>query len=83
MTRMLVLGGTGWLGREIARTAVAQGDEVVCLARGESGSAPEGARLVTADRRMPGAYDALDGEWDEVVEISYDLGLVVLAAVCL
>jgi len=76
---MLVLGGTGWLGREIARTAVAQGDEVVCLARGESGSAPEGARLVTADRRMPGAYDALDGEWDEVVEISYDLGLVASA----
>lgn len=28
---------------------------------------------------MPGAYDALDGEWDEVVEFSYDLGLVAPA----
>jgi nucleoside-diphosphate-sugar epimerase len=79
MRRTLILGGTAWLGQEIARQAVDRGDEVVCLARGTSGSVPHGARLVVADRTRPGAYDALDGEWDEVVELSYDLPLVTSA----
>ncbi|WP_149204131.1 NAD-dependent epimerase/dehydratase family protein [Actinotalea subterranea] len=79
MRRVLVLGGTAWLGREIARTAVARGADVVCLARGESGPAPAGARLVKADRADPGAYDALEGDWDEVVELSYDPVLVASA----
>ena len=79
MRRVLVLGGTAWLGREIARTAVARGADVVCLARGESGPAPAGARLVKADRAEPGAYDALEGDWDEVVELSYDPDLVASA----
>ncbi len=79
MRRVLVLGGTGWLGREVARAAVAAGAEVVCLARGESGSVPEGARLVRADRRLPGAFDQLTGEWDEVIEFAYDPELVAPA----
>jgi 2'-hydroxyisoflavone reductase len=79
MRRILVLGGTAWLGHEIARAALDDGAEVVCLARGESGAVPAGVRLVTADRTAPGAYDALTGEWDDVVELSHDLGLVVPA----
>ncbi|GIG41696.1 NAD-dependent epimerase/dehydratase family protein [Cellulomonas phragmiteti] len=79
MRRVLVLGGTGWLGAEVARVAVADGAEVVCLARGTSGAVPTGARLVRADRRDPGAYDALTGDWDEVVEIAYEPDLVVPA----
>lgn len=79
MRRILILGGTAWLGHEIARAALADGAEVVCLARGASGTAPDGARLVVADRTHPGAYDTLDGTWDEVVELSYDLGLVTSA----
>lgn len=76
MRRVLVLGGTAWLGREVVRAAVAGGAEVVCLARGTSGDVPDGARLVRADRTRPGAYDDLDGEWDAVVELAYRPELV-------
>jgi 2'-hydroxyisoflavone reductase len=76
MQRVLVLGGTAWLGREIARKAISSGAEVCCFARGRSGAVPEGVRFVRADRSAPGAYDRLDGEWDEVIELSYEPHLV-------
>lgn len=80
MTRVLVLGGTGWLGREIVRAHLAQGAEVTCLARGETGGVPDGARLIRADRREPDAYARVAGhDWDEVVEIAYDHDLVTSA----
>ncbi|MCD1286463.1 MULTISPECIES: NAD-dependent epimerase/dehydratase family protein [unclassified Brevibacterium] len=77
--RVLVLGGTGWLGGAIVRVALARGDHVVCLARGESGEIPEGATLVCADRRSPGAYAGVAGHWDEVIELAHDPTLVASA----
>lgn len=68
--RTLVLGGTGWLGRAIVREHLALGAEVTCLARGESGTVPDGARFVRVDRRHADAYDTVRGAWDEVVELS-------------
>ncbi|MCY7289365.1 MAG: NAD-dependent epimerase/dehydratase family protein [Cryobacterium sp.] len=77
MTRTLILGGTAWLGREIAEQLAVQGQEVTCLARGLSGAVPSGVIFVRSDRRLPGAYDLVAGEaWDEIIELSYDAELV-------
>lgn len=75
--RLLVLGGTAWLGGVIASTALQQGHSVTCLARGDSGRAPDGARFVRADRDRPGAYDeVMDGHWDLVVDVARQPGQV-------
>lgn len=71
-----MLGGTGWLGRRIAVAARDSGAQVVCLARGQSGEVPDGVELLQADRQLPGAYDRVMGEWDEVIELAYDLDFV-------
>jgi len=73
--RLLILGGTAWLGRTIVEAALAGGHDVTCLARGSSGDVPEGAAFVRADRRTPGAYDPVLGggrRWDAVVDLSRD-----------
>lgn len=67
--RLLVLGGTAWLGGEIVRAAQRTGHEVVCLARGGR-PAPDGATLVVADRDDPKAYSALDGSFDAAIDVT-------------
>lgn len=67
--RILVLGGTAWLGYTVAKTALASGHEVTCLARGEE--VPAGVTLVRADRDDDTALAAVaEGQWDAAVDIA-------------
>ena len=81
--RLLVLGGTAWLGRCVATTALELGHDVTCLARGRAGAVPEGARRVTADRDAEGAYDGATGDWDAVIDVSRQPGHVRRAVAAL
>lgn len=75
--KLLVLGGTAWLGHQICREATERGHVVWCLARGESGTAPDGATLIHADRRAEGAYDEVRSRgWDAVIDVAWQPGLV-------
>lgn len=69
--RILILGGTRFVGRTTAAEAVARGHEVVCAARGQAGAAPDGARLVKVDRDTPDGLAPLAGErFDAVVDVA-------------
>lgn len=81
MANILILGGTQWLGRTLADLALARGDSVTCLARGESGTAPDGAEFVRSDRRSTLAYrDVANRDWDAVIEVSWQPSWVEAAA---
>lgn len=67
-TRLLVLGGTGFVGRMVAEEAIARGWAVTVLNRGTH-PAPTGARLVRGDRMRRDGLDGLGGDvWDLVVD---------------
>ena len=73
---VLVLGGTAWLGGRLCREALDRGHSVSCLARGESGTAPDRTTLFRADRRSADAYDAVrHRDWDAVVDLTWQPGL--------
>lgn len=69
--RLLVLGGTVFVSYAVAAEAVRRGHEVVCAARGSSGSIPDGAKLVAVDRDRPDGLEPLAGErFDAVVDVA-------------
>lgn len=72
VTRILILGGSWFLGREIAEQAVAQSWEVTTFRRGRTGTDVEGVTAVRGDRAMPDDLALLvrSGSWDVVVDTS-------------
>jgi nucleoside-diphosphate-sugar epimerase len=69
--RILVLGGTIFVGYAVAAEALRRGHDVVCAARGESGAVPDGATLVKVDRDAEDGLAPLAGErFDAVVDVS-------------
>jgi nucleoside-diphosphate-sugar epimerase len=69
--RLLILGGTRFLGRAVARFAHTAGHDVVCAARGVSGNPVDGVRFVPVDRDDPAGLSALDAEiFDAVVDVT-------------
>ncbi|MFC6082191.1 NAD-dependent epimerase/dehydratase family protein [Sphaerisporangium aureirubrum] len=66
--KLLVLGGTEFVGRAVVEAATARGWDVTVLNRG-SKAVPEGVTALRGDRKAPGGLDALGGgEWDAVVD---------------
>jgi nucleoside-diphosphate-sugar epimerase len=69
--RLLILGGTQFLGRAIAAHACTVGHDVTCAARGVSGAVPAGARFIRVDRDEPDGLAPLAAEqFDAVVDVS-------------
>ncbi|SEP07331.1 NAD-dependent epimerase/dehydratase family protein [Trujillonella endophytica] len=61
--RLLVLGGTLFLGRHVVAAALARGHDVATFTRGVTGSPPDGVRALHGDRDDPGVLPAALGEW--------------------
>ena len=67
--KVLVLGGTDFVGPAVVGAALARGDEVTIFHRGQTGSAPDVVQVIHGDRTNAADLDALTGEsWDMVVD---------------
>ncbi|WP_063737005.1 NAD-dependent epimerase/dehydratase family protein [Streptomyces sp. RTd22] len=66
--RLLMLGGTEFVGRAVTEAALACGWEVTVFHRGRH-AAPPGATVLRGDRTAPGGLAALEhGAWDAAVD---------------
>jgi 2'-hydroxyisoflavone reductase len=68
--RLLVLGGTRFLSREVAARGVARGWDVTCACRAASGPVPDGATHLPWDRADDPPAEVVAGTWDAVVDVA-------------
>src|SRR2546430_14843046 len=70
--RVLVLGGSWFVGRTVVRNAVERGLDVTGFNRGLSGSAPEGVRHLTGNREDGDHVRRLvqGGPWAVIIDVA-------------
>lgn len=70
--KILILGGTWFLGRAVAQEALNRGWDVLAFNRGRSGIAPQGTHEIHGDRTVADdlAKLACQGPWDAVIDTS-------------
>jgi 2'-hydroxyisoflavone reductase len=68
--KILILGGTVFLGRALATAALAAGHEVTCAARGSSGEPAPGVTFVRIDRSSPAGLSDLEGSFDAAIDVA-------------
>ncbi|HCU94685.1 MAG TPA: hypothetical protein DHU96_19030 [Actinobacteria bacterium] len=69
--RLLVLGGTRFLGRAIVDEAISRGYDVTTFARGLSGHPRPGAEVLQGDRTsFPDLLQLAERDWDAVIDTS-------------
>jgi 2'-hydroxyisoflavone reductase len=68
--KLLVLGGTRFLSREVATQGVARGWDVTCACRGRSGAVPDGASHLPWDRGDDAPDALVQGAWDAVADVA-------------
>lgn len=72
--KILLLGGTAFLGRAIAKDAIARGHDLTCLARG-SAEVPDGASFFSRDRERDDALSVVSRHhWDAVIDLTRQPG---------
>jgi nucleoside-diphosphate-sugar epimerase len=77
--RILILGGTVFLGRHVVAEALARGHELTLYSRGKHGTVPEGVEHVRGDRAD--VTPLRDGQWDAAIDTSgYDPAHVAASA---
>ena len=82
--RLLILGGTQFLGRAIATHAAAIGHDVTCAARGVAGPVAHGVRFIRVERDEEDGLAPLAGHaFDAVVDVSRHPGQVRRAVAAL
>jgi 2'-hydroxyisoflavone reductase len=77
--RILILGGTWFVGRVLAEDAVRRGWDVTVFHRGLSGSSPQGTHVVLGNREAKSDLRRLvaEGPWDVAVDVSGSIPAVV------
>jgi nucleoside-diphosphate-sugar epimerase len=71
--RLLVLGGTSFVGHAVVAEGLARGWDVTAANRGVTGQPQDGVRAVVLDRTEPRAFDALAGESFDLVVDTWSL----------
>mgnify|MGYP000686902668 CR=1 FL=1 len=66
--RLLVVGGTRFIGKHVVGVARSRGHDVTVFHRGRSGTPPDGVRSVLGDRDQD--LSAVSGSWDAVIDTS-------------